>query len=58
MLSYIMSVDQIKEMGLNPNKGKHVIKQSPTGERLRHPQVWRKVFMNGDDVGFFILSRK
>lgn len=57
-MEYIKSVEEIKAMGLNPNKGRHVINQSPTGHRLRHPQVWRKVFMNGDDVGFFIRSRK
>lgn len=53
-MEYIKSIEEIKEMGLNPNKSHHVVRIEGT----KRPQVWRKVFMNGDTVGFFILSRK
>lgn len=43
----------MQELGYNTNRSRIVIQQPK-----RRPQIWRKVFMNGDTVGFFILSRK
>lgn len=53
MLSYIRSIEDMINLGYNANKNTINIKNAKG-----RTDVWRKVFMNGDDVGFFVLSRK
>ena len=52
-LEYILTEDEVKTLGFSPKRSSFVQRQ--TGKR---PTVWRKVFMNGSDVPFFIQSRR
>jgi hypothetical protein len=52
-LSYIRSIEDMVNLGHNANKNTINIKNAKG-----RTDVWRKVFMNGDTVGFFVLSRK
>lgn len=53
MLPYIRSIEDMINLGYNAKKNTIYIKNAKG-----HTEVWRKVFMNGDNVGFFVLSRK
>lgn len=52
MLKYIRSIEDMVNLGHNANNP--VIKIT----NGRNHQLWRKCFMNGDEVGFFVLTRK
>lgn len=53
MLKYIRSIEEMANLGHNPKSNTIIIKNAKG-----HTSVWRKVFMNGDEKGFFVSSRK
>lgn len=53
MLPYIRSIEDMVNLGHNAKKGTIYIKNAKG-----HTEVWRKVFMNGDKVGFYALARR
>lgn len=53
MLEYIRSVEDMVNLGHNASLNTIVINVGKA-----KPQKWVKCFMNGDEVGFFVLARK
>lgn len=52
MLSYLKSIGEMKANGHNTNQS--TIRIPTKGKRY---ETWRKCFMNGDEVGFFVKAR-